>query len=74
MHMASLSNGLGTLVTTAKNNAQAVAYFPFDLARENYAAAVRMGLVQQSLLASAQFGRSLCVLETLALGPLARTR
>lgn len=45
---------------------------PFDLAREQYANAVRVGLIEQSLLASAQFERMICALESATLGPWAR--
>jgi hypothetical protein len=45
---------------------------PFDIAREQYARAVKAGLIERSLLASARFGRTLCALEALTLGPWAR--
>lgn len=45
---------------------------PFELARETYACAVRLGLVKPSLLASARFGRFLTMLEQWTLGPWAR--
>lgn len=45
---------------------------PFDLAREQYANAVRVGLIEQSLLASAKFERMICALESATLGPWAR--
>ena len=45
---------------------------PFDLARANYANAVRFGLLEHSLLKSARFGRDICAIERLALGPWAR--
>lgn len=47
---------------------------PFDAMRAHYAGAVQAGLVPRSLLASAQFERSLDHLEKLCLGPLARRR
>ena len=74
MYFASFSNGVGTLVAAARDQLQAVLFLPFDLARENYAAAVRVGLIERSLLASAKFGRDLTHLEAIALGPLARSR
>ena len=46
--------------------------WPFDLARAQHAAGVQAGLLQRSLLASAEFERRLGQLERLALGPLAR--
>lgn len=45
---------------------------PFDLAREQYAKAVRVGLIEPSMLAGAQFERMICALETATLGPWAR--
>lgn len=47
---------------------------PFDVAREQYAAAVRSGLAPRSLLASARNERALVAMEKISLGPLARTR
>jgi hypothetical protein len=46
---------------------------PFDLARAQYAAGVRAGLIERSLLASGAFERGLDALERLTLGPWART-
>jgi hypothetical protein len=45
---------------------------PFDLARANYANAVRLGLIKQSLLNSARFEQQLGIVERLTLGPWAR--
>jgi hypothetical protein len=45
---------------------------PFDLARSLYALAVRFGLIENSLLTSARFGRDICSLEKMTLGPWAR--
>ena len=45
---------------------------PFDAMREQYAAAVRAGLVERSLLASARFEHKLGALERVTLGPWAR--
>lgn len=45
---------------------------PFDLAREQYAHAIRLGLVKQSLLASTKFAQGLQALEQATLGPWAR--
>lgn len=45
---------------------------PFDLARSNYARAVRFGFLQNSLLQSARFERELVQAERLTLGPWAR--
>lgn len=44
----------------------------FDFARAQYAAGVRAGLIERSLLASGAFERRLGQLERLTLGPLAR--
>ena len=45
---------------------------PFDMARDNYARAVRAGLIERSLLQSTRFTRSLRMLEGLTLGIWAR--
>ena len=45
---------------------------PFDMARALYALAVRVGVVESSLLASARFGRDISSLEKMTLGPWAR--
>lgn len=45
---------------------------PFDLARVNYAQAVRLGFIEHSLLKSTQFARELRKMEQLTLGPWAR--
>ena len=45
---------------------------PFDAMREQYASAVRAGVVERSLLASANFERKLGALERTMLGPWAR--
>jgi len=45
---------------------------PFDLARQQYAAAVQVGLIKRSMLAWAKFERDIDLLEKLTLGPWAR--
>lgn len=45
---------------------------PFDAARSLYAMAVSLGLIKQSLLGCARFGRDIRALEKIALGPWAR--
>lgn len=60
-----------TLTALAKTNSNILA-LPFDVAREQYAKAVRAGLIERSLLASANFGRMMNALEKLTLGPWAR--
>ena len=45
---------------------------PFDLARANYANAVRLGLIKNSMLNSARFEQQLGVVERFTLGPWAR--
>jgi hypothetical protein len=46
--------------------------WPFDLARAQHAAGVRAGAWPRSLLESQHFEQQLGLMETLALGPLAR--
>ena len=57
-----------------RNCLQAVLCLPFDLARLHYAEAVRAGVIERSLLASARFGKLLNGIEVMALGPYARSR
>jgi hypothetical protein len=61
-----------TMVALAKSGSDVMA-LPFDIARDQYASAVRAGLIERSMLASAQFGQTLNVLERLTLGPWARS-
>jgi hypothetical protein len=52
--------------------AKALLRVPFDAMREQYASAVRAGLIERSLLDSASFERKLGTLERATLGPWAR--
>lgn len=45
---------------------------PFDMARENYANAVKIGLIERSLIGWAKFERQIDLLEKMMLGPWAR--
>ena len=45
---------------------------PFDMAREQYAKAVQVGLIERSMLRWAKFERQLDLLEKMTLGPWAR--
>jgi len=46
--------------------------WPFDALRAQYGAAVQLGLVQRSMLASRKLERCLDRLERISLGPFAR--
>ena len=61
-----------TVVALARSSSDVMA-LPFDIARDQYASAVRAGLIERSMLASAQFGQTLNALERLTLGPWARS-
>jgi hypothetical protein len=61
-----------TVVALARSSSDVMA-LPFDIARDQYAVAVRAGLIERSMLASAQFGQTLNALERLTLGPWARS-
>ena len=74
MNVASFSNSTGTFSTATKDHFQAVLSSPFDFARESYSTAVRVGLIEQSMVAYAKFGQALTHMEAIALGPLARSR
>ena len=45
---------------------------PFDMAREQYTELVKLGVIENSMLASAKFNNQLKALEEATLGPLAR--
>ncbi|MGB4360798.1 MAG: hypothetical protein WBJ19_10315 [Rhodoferax sp.] len=45
---------------------------PFDMAREQYAKAVQVGLIERSMLGWARFERHVDLLEKMTLGPWAR--
>lgn len=47
---------------------------PFDLAREHYAMAVRLGLTPNSPLHSARAARMIAAAERATIGPWARSR
>ncbi len=59
---------------TAFAGGGAMAQWPFDWMRAQYAQAVRSGLVERSLLAAGRFERDVATLERMTLGPLARSR
>lgn len=46
---------------------------PFDLMRAQHALAIRAGLIERSILGSRRFERQVDALETLCLGPFARS-
>lgn len=58
--------------TTLRRTVTLILGLPFDLARANYGLAVRLGLIENSLLQSARFARDLCAIERLTLGPWVR--
>jgi hypothetical protein len=74
MYGADFSKSTGAFAMAARDHFHTVLSLPFDLARESYATAVRAGLIERSLIASAKFGQALTHIEAIALGPLARSR
>ncbi len=64
------ADGIALLADSGKT----LARLPFDTLREQYAGAVRAGLIERSLIASAGFERKLGALERSVLGPWARSR
>ena len=74
MFTTAISESPVTVHAKSMSLARVALYLPFDLARENYTMAVKAGLLKQSLLASAKFGRILHDLESATLGVLARRR
>lgn len=65
---ASIEAAVASAVSVAKHALQ----WPFDTMREHHANAVRVGLIERSLIASARFERKLAVLEQSVLGACAR--
>ncbi len=61
-----------SLTTTLGQTTALILGLPFDLARANYARAVRLGFLENSLLKSARFERELSEIERLSLGLWAR--
>lgn len=61
-----------SLTTAIGHTASLLLTLPFDIARDNYARAVRYGFLPSSLLKSALFERELGHMERLTLGPWAR--
>ena len=59
-------------VASAVSVARGALQWPFDTMRDQYASAVRAGLVERSLMASAQFERKVAALEQSLLGICAR--
>ena len=69
---AKLAGCMTTIATSLAALFSEMLAVPFDIARYQYANAVRLGLLKPSLIASARFGRTLSTLERCTLGPLAR--
>lgn len=68
-------NDLQNLTTAAMSFNRTLALLqglPFDMAREQYAKAVQVGLIERSMLRWAKFERQLDLLEKMTLGPWAR--
>ena len=61
-------------ITLLADSGKTFARLPFDTLREQYAGAVRAGLIERSLIASAGFERKLGAFERSILGPWARSR
>jgi hypothetical protein len=55
------------------NNVRDLLALPFDFARHQHAAGVRAGALPRSLLESQRFEQQLGLIESLSLGPLARS-
>jgi hypothetical protein len=68
-------NDSQNLTTTAMSFSRTLTLLqglPFDMAREQYAKAVQVGLIERSMLHWAKFERQLDLLEKMTLGPWAR--
>lgn len=65
---ASMEAAMASAVSIAEHALQ----WPFDAMRDQFASAVRAGLIERSLIASARFERKVAVLEQTLLGTCAR--
>ncbi len=61
-----------SLTTNLGHTTSLILGLPFDLVRASYARAVRLGLIEHSMLKSARFAQELCEIERLTLGLWAR--
>ena len=59
-------------IGSAQAVSRQVLHWPFDALRDQYATAVRAGLIERSLIASSQFERKTAALEKALLGSYAR--
>ena len=66
------SQNLSATATSFKQTLSLLQVLPFDMAREGYAKAVKVGLIEHSMLGWAKFGRHMDLLEKMTLGPWAR--
>ena len=66
------SHNYDELANAVERTSALVLGLPFDVAREQYASAVRAGLIERSMLGWAKFERAVSAMETLTLGPWAR--
>lgn len=67
-----VSKDLNTISTNFNQTLVLLQGLPFDMAREQYAKAVQLGLIERSMIAWAKFERQLDLLEKMTLGPWAR--
>jgi non-canonical (house-cleaning) NTP pyrophosphatase len=70
--IAEKPSSIEATVASAVSVAKHALAWPFDTMRDQYANAVRAGLVERSLIAAAQFERKVAVLEQSLLGACAR--
>ena len=64
--------GIARTASALAHTTKLVLGWPFDMARANYAKAVRFGFIEHSLLHGAKFERELAEVERHALGLWAR--
>ncbi|MEY4100601.1 MAG: hypothetical protein RL300_1772 [Pseudomonadota bacterium] len=67
-----VSEDVNTVSTSFNQTLALLQGLPFDMAREQYAKAVQVGLIERSMIAWAKFERQLDLLEKMTLGPWAR--
>lgn len=66
------SQNMNATATSFNRTLSLLKGLPFDMAREHYAKAVQVGLIERSMLHWAKFERHMDLLEKMTLGPWAR--
>lgn len=69
---AMIPDSMGEAAKSHGTPAVAILAIPFDVARQQYVAATRAGIIELSMISNTKFEKALGALEDFALGPLSR--